>query len=297
MIEAVLRRPREARRRVRLPRLGLPPFRLWFLLALAVLAAVLGGLWLWLRDSSLVAVTRVTVAIQDGPDAGRIRSALIVAAHNMTTLHVRVDALRTAVAPYPVVKDLRVETNFPHGMRIRVIEQVPVGAVTVGGRTIAVAADGTLLRDSTATQNLALIALRQPPGGPRLTDPSAMRAIRLLAAAPYQLLARVSQLNTTAKNGFVVQLRGGPGIYFGDGARPVAKWTAASEVLADPSSAGAAYVDVTNPERPAAGGGAATAASGAGSSGNATSTASTANTGTSASTVSTANTGAVSTGP
>jgi hypothetical protein len=122
---------------------------------------------------------------------------------------------------------------------------------------VAVSGDGTLLHDVTATQNLAVVPVRQPPGGPRLTDPSALRAIRLLAAAPYQLLARISGLTTSPKNGFVAQLRGGPSLYFGDAARPVAKWLAASEVLADSSSAGASYVDVTDPERPAAGGGAA----------------------------------------
>ena len=32
----------------------------------------------------------------------------------MTTLHVREDQLRTAVAPYPSVADLAVDADFPH---------------------------------------------------------------------------------------------------------------------------------------------------------------------------------------
>jgi hypothetical protein len=50
-----------------------------------------------------------------------------------------------------------------------------------------------------------------------------------------------------------VQLRSGPSVYFGDSADLDAKWLAATEVLADPGSAGASYIDVTDPSRPAAG--------------------------------------------
>ena len=42
-------------------------------LALATLA-LLGGGWLWVRDSSLVAVRQVQITGVSGPDAGRIRS-------------------------------------------------------------------------------------------------------------------------------------------------------------------------------------------------------------------------------
>jgi hypothetical protein len=85
--------------------------------------------------------------------------------------------------------------------------------------------------------------------------------VALLAAAPYQLLQRVSQIAKTDPHGLTVQLRNGPTIYFGDATQAVAKWIAASEVMADPGSAGAAYVDVTDPHRPAAGTGATTGSS------------------------------------
>jgi cell division protein FtsQ len=221
---------------------------------------LLGGAWLWLRDSSLVAVTRVTVTGATGADAGRIRSALAAAARTMTTLDVHMDQLRGAVAPYPVVKDVRVSTQFPHGMRIRVIEQQPVAVVVVGGRQIAVAGDGTLLHDAVAPGLLPQIPLRVAPGGRRLTDPDALHAVALLDAAPYQWLGRLSQVVTVASQGLVAQVRGGPSIYFGNGTRLIAKWAAAAVVLADPGSAGALYIDVTDPQRPAAGAGSAASA-------------------------------------
>lgn len=229
--------------------------------AVAVLLA-LGGGWLWLRDSSLVAVQRVSVVGASGPDAGQIRSALTVAGRGMTTLDVNMGALRTAVSPFPVVKDLRVSTHFPHRMVIRVIEQVPVAVITDGRRRIAAAGDGTLLRDARASSSLPQIAVRTLPSGKRVTDPHALKLLAVLGAAPWQLLAHVSTATSTASHGVVVELREGPQLYFGDPTLLSAKWTAADDVLADPGSEGASYVDVSDPFRPAAGvtGGAGAAA-------------------------------------
>jgi cell division protein FtsQ len=224
-------------------------------LATLALVAVLGGGWLWLRDSSLVAVKRVTVTGVSGPDARPIRSALVAAARTMSTLDVHVDRLRTAVAPYPIVRDVRVSTQFPHGMRIHVVEQIPVATVSVAGRMVPVAGDGTLLHDAAAPPSLPVLGVGAPPGGPRLTEADALSAVALLAAAPYPLLAKISQVSHSAAHGLTVQLRSGPVIYFGDGSQLAAKWQAAIAVLADPGSRGAAYVDVTDPQRPAAGAG------------------------------------------
>jgi cell division protein FtsQ len=221
-------------------------------IGLVVTVALLGGGWIWLRDSSLVAVRRVSIAGVYGPDAGQIRSALRLAALNMTTLDVRSAQLRTAVAPYPVVKNLHVSTQFPHGMRIQVVEQLPLGALVAGGESIAASGDGTLLRD-VPTASLPAIPVSSLPGGSTVTDGAALNALALLAATPTRLTARIAQVSTNAAHGLVVELRSGPSIYFGDRTNLDAKWAAATAVLADPSSAGASYIDVTDPSRPAAG--------------------------------------------
>lgn len=240
-----LRRP--VRLGLRLPRLGR---RVWLGLVIAV--ALLGGGYMWLRDSSLVAVRQVRITGNDGPDQAKIARALRLAALGMTTMDVRIDGLRTAVAPFPVVKDLQVSTQFPHGIRIRVIEQIPVAAVSTGGRAIAVAGDGTLLANVPAS-GLPSVPMTVPPGGARLTDPAALEAVRVLAAAPYPLLARVGSVTTVSGKGLVAQLRNGPSIVFGDTGSLPAKWSAATAVLADSGSAGAEYIDVSDPARPAAG--------------------------------------------
>lgn len=261
------RRPLSLRWPLRRPRLH-PRL----ILGLAVLLALLGGGWLWFRDSSFVAVKRVAVTGQSGPDAGAIQAALITAARNSTTLDVDMQQLRTAVSPYPAVKSLRVSTEFPHGMHIEVIEQLPVGVIQVAGRTMGVTADGTILRDPAPGVSLPSVGLPVPPGGAKLSDPASRAAVAALAAAPYQLLARIGHIQAGGPHGLVAQLKGGPQVYLGDGSSMTEKWSALVAVLGDPGSAGAAYIDVSNPRRPAAGVGAealrrAQAASGAPASG------------------------------
>lgn len=246
--------PRLSLRR-RLPRPGLRA--LGILLVIIILG---GGAFLWFRTSSLVAIRQVTITGVSGPDASKIRAALKNAAREMTTLDVRRAALHTAVAPFPVVKHLRVSTSFPHTMRIEVIEQVPVAEVSDGGRLVPVSADGTLLHDASVSGPLPTIALSVPPGGTHVDGPGKSE-VRLLGAAPYALLAKVGQVSTDPHHGFVATLRNGPKIYFGMATHLAAKWTAAAAVLASSSSDGAVYIDVTDPARPAAGTGSDAASS------------------------------------
>jgi cell division septal protein FtsQ len=202
-----------ARRRTRGRRLGRRG-RIALVCGLA-LVALLVGCWFWFRDSSLVLASHVTVEGESGPDAARIRETLKSAAHTMSTLDVDANKLRSAVAPYPIVKDVEVTTQFPHGMRIHVVEQLAVGAIEAGGRKLAVAPDGTLLHDVVVSRSLPLIPLRVPPGGARVTDANALGAIRLLAAAPHRLRSKISEVTTVSGHGLVAQLRNGPAVYFG----------------------------------------------------------------------------------
>jgi cell division protein FtsQ len=231
-----------------------------FIGAVVALLVLLGGAFLWLRDSSLVAVQHVRVIVASGPDTTQIRRALVSAAHNMTTLDVKMAALRTAVAPYPVVKQLHVSTGFPHRMRIDVSEQVPVAMISAPGVQVAVASDGTLLRGASVPGALPTIPLSVSPAGTHASG-ATLQVIRLLAAAPYQLLAKVSQASDGGPHGLEAQLRNGPKVYFGSDGDLSAKWAAAAAVLADSGSAGADYIDVTVASRPAAGAGSDTASS------------------------------------
>lgn len=221
-------------------------------LGIAVLVAVLTPLALWLRTSSLVRVERVSVTGIDGSQAAEVKRALTSAGRDMTTLHVRESALLGAVAAYPVVRSLRTETDFPHGLTIIVNAHEPVAAVRSGGGLTAVAADGTLLR-GTATSGLPIVAIGGRRGADRLGRGEALGAVRLMASAPRALRARVARVYRGPR-GLTTTMHNGPKLYFGGPVRPSAKWAAAARVLASSTSRGAAYLDLRIPERPVAGG-------------------------------------------
>ena len=199
---------------------------------------------------------RVTVTGVSGPDAGQIRSALVLAARNMTTLDVTLGQLHTAVAPYPMVKDLQVSTQFPHGMRIHVVEQLPVAAL-VAGR-----ADGRRQpRRHAAPRRAARRRCRRSrcrslPGGRASPTRRSERA-----GAPRGDARAAAGEDQPGHDKRAARPRRAaslwPEIYFGTPTLLHAKWVAATAVLAAPTSAGATYIDVTDPARPAAGVGAA----------------------------------------
>jgi cell division protein FtsQ len=218
-----------------------------------LIAALLGAGWLWLRDSSLVAIRHVEITGVTGPDSGRIRAALTAAAQTMTTLNLQRSRLQTAVAPYPAVKSIRVATDFPHGLRIHVVEELPSAILTAEGRRIPVSTDGTVLRGATAKRVLPVLPARALPVGTRVTARDNRQELAVLGAAPSVLAMRAAGVFDTTAHGVVVKLRAGPNLYFGTVNSLHAKWTAATAVLATPSSQGAAYIDVSDPSRPAAG--------------------------------------------
>jgi cell division protein FtsQ len=227
----------------------LPRAAVW---ALALIALLIAG-FVWLRDSQLVAVKHVTVTGLSGPEAGRVTAQLESAARDMTTLHVRTDQLRSVVEPYPVVKDLKVAADFPHGLKITIIENTPVAAVVVGGEKTPVAGDGRLLRGADERQ-LPSVPMSVAPGGDHVVDPVARQAIVALAAAPSALRDRVLRASSTKHGGLTLVLQDGPDLRFGGADRLAAKWAAAAAVLASEDSRGATYLDLRYPERPAAGG-------------------------------------------
>jgi cell division protein FtsQ len=228
--------------------------RLRTVLLVGLLAALLSAGWFWLRDSSLVAVRDVSVTGLTGSQSAEIEQALTRAGTSMTTLHLRPEALESAVEPFSIVKSIEVSSDFPHGLRVHVVSNVAVGAVELDDRRTPVTADGTLLRDVAAADTLPLVPLHGTPAGNRLKEGEALGAFAALGAAPSALRARVEQVATTRAHGLELELRDGPPIWFGAPERLAAKWAAAAAVLADPEAAGGSYVDVSAPERPAVGG-------------------------------------------
>jgi cell division protein FtsQ len=233
-----------ARRR---PRLG--PL---LLVTALLFAGLLVGGYFWVRSSSLSAVRSVKVTGLSGAEAGQIRDALETTARSMSTLNVNSGAFHTTAAAYPEVKSVKASASFPHSMTITVVEQNPVAVVVAGGHRTVVSGDGTLLPNVAASSSLPTITMTVTPGGTTLSGTPLQEAV-LLADAPPALMSRIASTQFSSSHGLTVILRGGPQLYFGDAGRLTAKWNSAVAVLANSSSAGAGYIDVSDPSRPAAG--------------------------------------------
>jgi cell division protein FtsQ len=246
-------------RRFTMPRVLPRRLRSLHTLALVLALVLLGWVgWTWYRGSSFVKVQRVTVTGLSGPDVPQIRDALSGAALEMTTLNVSITKLESAVSQFGYVQRLSVSTVGAHGLVIRVIEDVPIALVQIGSQSQVVDADGYVLASNITHGPLPTVALKTPPDGQAITAPGARAAIAVLAAAPYGLLARVAGATSSSAHGVIVQLRNGPQIYFGPTTQLARKWTAAVAVLQNKESAGASYIDVSDPLRPAAGAGVST---------------------------------------
>jgi cell division protein FtsQ len=223
------------------------------LIATAIALPLLGGGWLWLRNSSFVAVQRVQISGVHGPQAVEIDAALTAAAKHESTLNLSAGKLRSAVASFPVVREVSAVPHFPHALEIHVVEQLPVAALLAGGMRTAVAADGVVLGPSLLKGGLPVVsASYEPAVGSAVKGPDLLAALTVLGAAPgplAQLVERVFE----GPRGLTVAMRNGLLVYFGDATRPRAKWLSLARVLADSGSSGASYVDVRLPGRPAAG--------------------------------------------
>src|SRR6202042_380453 len=182
-----------------------------------------------------------------------IRAALDDAATRMTTMNFDAGALRSAVASYAIVAGVQVRTSFPHTVSISVSERPPVAALVSAGQRTAVAADGTVLGPALSSGSLPSVSGSvEPAPGARLTEPAALAAVTVLGAAPAPLARFVTRVYE-GPEGLTVAMRSGLLVYFGNDTRPHAKWLSLARVLVSPSSAGALYIDVSLPERPAAG--------------------------------------------
>jgi len=223
------------------------------LIAVLVAIPLCAGGYVLLRHSSFVAVEHVQVSGVHGPEAAAIRSALVAAAHHMSTLDVRNGALLAAVAPFRIVREVKAYPRFPHGLRIAVVESSPVAALTAAGQRTAVAADGTVLGPAFLSSTLpALGGWSVLTPGAHLQARSLLASLRVLGAAPPALGKLVARAYT-GPEGLTVAMRNGLVVYFGDAVRAHAKWLSLASVLAEKSSAGALYIDVRLPARPAAG--------------------------------------------
>jgi Cell division protein FtsQ/POTRA domain, FtsQ-type len=240
------------------------------LVALVVVVAILVAGWFWYRGSSLVKIRQVAVTGLSGPDVNQIRTALTQEALTMTTMNLSVNKLEQSVAGYPVVNSVSATTHGSHAVTISVIEKIPVA--TISGQVLD--GGGYVLAHDTAKETLPVL---KPVGGVadeeltagQVTGVKNLAVLKVLAGAPYKFLPHVKNATFTNASGVVLQVRNGPQLQFGNDGNVSEKWQAVLRVLGSSSSAGACEINVTDPQRPAAGTNSSAACTGTGSGGTA----------------------------
>jgi cell division protein FtsQ len=222
--------------------------------AVAALAIALAATYqFWFRDSSFVAVEKVTVEGMEGPEAEAVKAELTRAAQKMTTLNVDKGELAAAVSGYPTVVAVDARADFPHALTVEVIDRPPVVLASDGGPAVPVAADGTLLPGVNVSEGtLPDLAVESLPAKGNLSgEPLALTEVA--GAAPKPLRPLVEELSF-GEEGIEVTLEGGIPVFFGGPSGAEAKWTAVSAVLANPQVKTLTHLDVRVPERPSIGG-------------------------------------------
>lgn len=248
-------------RRARMPRVSLRPItaRLrkpsrWILLvSLLVLAVVIAGGYMLLRNSSLAEVREVKVVGLSGHYDKQARSAVVAEAMQMSTLNFNAERVQEAAAGFVDVAGVKVETDFPHGATIYLDVRRPVLIARLNGRTVTLSQDGEVITAATSIAGLPKIDASGSVVDGRVTGGKALSAAKLLGAAPDVLMRKVDEIKW-GKFGIVVSMAKGPDLYFGTSADAKLKWRDAATVLASDAVQGAAYIDLRVPGRPAVGG-------------------------------------------
>jgi cell division protein FtsQ len=224
------------------------------LVAVGVIAlALYAGYMLWFRNLSWFSIDEVTVEGATTSER-KIAAAIEAAATDMTTLHLKDDALAAAVSRFPTVAAIAADTSFPHELRVTVRERLPVAVAELGARKVAVSPDGYILVGLSFDPKRLPTIEGAAAEGSRLAEQAAGQAA-ILGAAPKPLRERLSSSSwDTDSDGIVVDLEVAPELRFGDGSRAEDKWAAVVAVLSSEERGSPSYLDVSVPERPVTGG-------------------------------------------
>lgn len=247
-VKSVQRTAELARRRERRRR------RTVILLAVGLLGVVgiYAGYTYWLRDSPLVEIRHLEVrgVTTDSEEGKQIKSAVEVAAGEMTTLHLQPEVLDQELSRFPRVASSSITASFPNSATVTVGLRGDGSVFGSGSDALLIATDGTVLGTAgEGTDSLPKIGTGDPPTGDRVEGRTLTQAL-VLGAVPTELRSYVVQ-SDFRKGGVEVTLSNGLVLLFGDATQTDQKWRAAASVISDPELFDASYVDLTVPRRPA----------------------------------------------
>jgi cell division protein FtsQ len=223
------------------------------LLVGAALLAVAAGAYTVARQTSAFAIGRFDVTGAPADVQQQVRRVLApLVGTNLLALDG--SALARRAESLPTVVSIRFDRAFPHTLRIHVVPEVPVAVLHRGNETWLLSARGRVVKRVPTGTYPALARVWVPRKAVAVgaflaadTGGTAARALALAARFP----AHISTASL-AHGELVLRLRSGLELRLGASTDVRLKLAIARRALAH-LPAGAAYVDVSVPERPVAG--------------------------------------------
>ena len=224
------------------------------LLAGFALLAAAGAAYVIARETSVFALRSVEVSGASARVAGHVRAALRPL-DGSSLLALSPADVRSRLDRLPDVASATYDRDFPHTLRVRIVPAHSIAVLREGAGAWVVSSSGRVVRTADPRSAPRLPRIWLPRGvdvetGTELADADALRAVRALAAARRRGFAeRIVGVRAHDELTFVLQSH--LEIRFGDPSDLAAKLAVAREIL--PQTAGAAYLDVSAPDRPVAG--------------------------------------------
>lgn len=224
------------------------------LVAVFALVGVAVGAYALARQTSLFALDRIEVAGATPPVAAKVRASL---SEYVGRSLVRFDSgdARRRLASVSEIADARFDRAFPHTLRVRVRLERPVAVLRRGADAWLVSSSARVLEPLTKRPYPRLPRIWVPASADvsvnaTLAGVAAMGVAAVAPLRPSRLGAEVRQVRT-GDGELTLVLASGTELRLGNSGDIRLKLAIAKQIL--PLAAGAAYVDVSVPERPVAG--------------------------------------------
>lgn len=214
----------------------------------AVLFACVAG-----YNSSLFAVTSVEVVGVTHVTADAIRKLAAVPS-GATLIRFPADAVATRVSTDPWVASVSVSRVFPSGMRIRVVERVPIAVVDAGASMWLLDGTGAVVATATADTSSTLPVITDVPGldlkaGRRTASEPLLNAIAVLEGVSTQLAAMVRSVAAPTIDGTALATKDNVEVVIGEAVDLPTKDALARRILSEQKGK-VVSIDVRITDRP-----------------------------------------------
>ena len=220
----------------------------WAVVAVGVLL-----LALWIVSGPACGISSVTVKGYTGKDTAAVQETAELVAGTGSMVRVPVGDMRRALTRFPGVIDVDVQRDWPRSITVDVTmgEPVAILAVESGGRYL-LSPSGQVMGKAGTAVGLPVISVKTLPPGGVLTDPGQRAALLFVGWLQPEIAGRLRNLRFQDGRLFA-ELANGLELRIGPPENLAQKAQALAAVLsqADPKAlAAAAYLDITNPQRP-----------------------------------------------